>query len=111
MSNTWTAQDMQLSCFFSIVSGFLVGLSYHTILFTLTKRKNAGTPQGRGSYRVLTKERKKEVFQKGQEVAVQNNLTKWWDIWGVIMSCHCHYGLATNSHIIKSKKYWNIHYM
>merc|ERR1712240_92350 len=50
----------------------------------------------------LTKsQRKPDVFSIGQRVVIQNNVSKLWNIKGIIVSRREHQGLLSNSYVIK----------
>ena len=49
------------------------------------------------------KQRKPEVFQQGQQVLVQNNISKFWNICARILARRSHQGIETNSYIVRAQ--------
>ena len=48
-------------------------------------------------------QRKPEIFSRGQQVLVQNNLSKLWNIRARVIARCSHQGILTNSYIVKAQ--------
>ena len=46
------------------------------------------------------KQRKPEVFVRGQQVLIQNNISKLWNIRARVLSWRSHQGILTNSYVV-----------
>ena len=81
------------------------GLAHIPTHLIIADKEKASRAQSREKQVAKTNnQRRPDLYENGQKVVLQNNVSKLWNIRGTIVSRRTHQGLPTNSYIVKSSQ-------